>query len=86
MQTSQILCVRSDSLGDQFFAAPIAMVGAKRSLEEIAIAFNEDDGYAEEVPNLISFHDLAAAYRFINIDKAVALSYQSEIQTCSVRI
>jgi hypothetical protein len=86
MQPVQILCVPSHTLGDQYFAAPINMVGAKRSLEEIAIAFNDDDGYADEVPNLISFQDLAAAYRFIKIDQSVAIAHRSGIQTCAVRI
>lgn len=86
MQQVQILRVPSITLGDQFFAAPIKMVGAKKALEEIAIAFNDDDGYADEVPNLISFHDLAEAYSFIKIDKSIAIAHRSGIQTCSVSI
>lgn len=81
----QVLRVPSESLGDQFFAAPATMRDAKADLEEIVKTFNMDDGYAGNQPNLVSVFDFAAAYSFMKVDAMFAGRFPS-IQTCAVSL
>ena len=62
-QDCQILCIKSNALGDQYFAAKPDKLDAYEELTEMVQVFNHDGN-----ENLITMRDYAEAHGFVFVN------------------